>query len=318
MKHPGYLTKKQDMYLLNDHALGFDENFKNSFLDTIHNPAKVMIEYSPTPELIESYPHLDFIFNYDYKISVFDQLKDYKIHPDVQIKNLVCCFNGTYHINRVLATAVLHKHRLFDPSYSTKNFAYTADTVINYLQHYVGSQSNFYNKLFVDDNTDFYSNLYQTDTGDFNAGVTRLDHTCNIYNMEKRVTSSFVNLVTETAGESYLPFVTEKFLYSVLTRGIWIAFAQPGYHDHLNSVYGFKMYNNIFDYSFDKIQNPVNRLVEIIKQLTLFSNLSDSDLQDLRHLESETIEFNYDHYHSGIYKKVLQNAHNQNFLHSVC
>jgi len=105
---------------------------------------------------------------------------------------------------------------------------------------------------------------------------------------------------------SYQPFVTEKFLYSIVTRGLFLAYAQPGWHNHLEKYYGFKRYTKLFDYRFDTIENPIERLVELMTMISKFSVLSTDDWRDLYEMESDTIEFNYDHYFSEDYLKHLK------------
>jgi hypothetical protein len=105
---------------------------------------------------------------------------------------------------------------------------------------------------------------------------------------------------------SYYPFVTEKFLYSVVTRGLFLAYAQPGWHAHLEKYYGFKRYTKLFDYRFDLIQNPVERLVELMSMISKFSVLSVHDWHDLYLIEQDTIEYNYNHYYSKDYLKCLE------------
>jgi hypothetical protein len=105
---------------------------------------------------------------------------------------------------------------------------------------------------------------------------------------------------------SYCPFVTEKFLYSIVTRGLFLAYAQPGWHDHVEKYYGFKRYTKLFDYRFDAIQNPVERLIELMSMISKFSMLSITDWTDLYLLEQETIEYNYNHFFSGDYLKLLK------------
>ena len=105
---------------------------------------------------------------------------------------------------------------------------------------------------------------------------------------------------------SYVPFVTEKFLYSVITRGLFLAYAQPGWHDHVEKYYGFKRYTKLFDYHFDSIQNPVERLVELMTMISKFSVLSSDDWKDLYLLEQDSIEYNYNHYFSGNYLNCLK------------
>ena len=100
--------------------------------------------------------------------------------------------------------------------------------------------------------------------------------------------------------------MTEKFLYSIVTRGLFLAYAQPEWHQHLEKYYGFKKYTQLFDYRFDSIQNPVERLTELMTMISKFSLLTPHEWHDLYLLEQDTIEYNYDHYFSGDYLKCLK------------
>jgi hypothetical protein len=92
----------------------------------------------------------------------------------------------------------------------------------------------------------------------------------------------------------------------VVTRGLFLAYAQPGWHDQVEKHYGFKRYTKLFDYHFDSIQNPVERLVELMTMISKFSVLSKSDWHDLHLIEQDTIEYNHYHYSSGNYLKMLE------------
>jgi len=61
----------------------------------------------------------------------------------------------------------------------------------------------------------------------------------------------------------------------------------------------------LFDYQFDTIQNPVERLIELMCMISKFSTLSTHDWHDLYLIEQDTVEYNYDHYFSGDYLKWL-------------
>ena len=122
------------------------------------------------------------------------------------------------------------------------------------------------------------------------------------------MTQSFVHVVSETLSTSYYPLITEKCFYSIATRGLFLSYAQPNWHEHLENYYGFRLYKNLFDYRFDSIKNPVERLVELLTMISKFQKLSTHDWTDLYELEKENIEYNYDHYFSGTYYDYFQNA----------
>jgi hypothetical protein len=139
----------------------------------------------------------------------------------------------------------------------------------------------------------------------YSFGHVQYDHGANIYNLENKLTNSFVHLVSETMSTSYYPFITEKFLYSIVTRGLFVTYGHPNWHGHVAEYYGFKKYNKIFDYSFDTVENPVERLVRLMEMVGKFSKLSTDDLNDLYLMEKDTIEYNYDHYFSEKYIDCL-------------
>jgi hypothetical protein len=60
------------------------------------------------------------------------------------------------------------------------------------------------------------------------------------------------------------------------------------------------------DKSFDSIQNPVERLVELISMLSKFSVLTSDEWRDFHDMERETLEYNYHHYVSRDYLKCLE------------
>jgi hypothetical protein len=95
-------------------------------------------------------------------------------------------------------------------------------------------------------------------------------------------------------------------MYSVVTRGLFLSYAQPKWHDHLEKYYGFKTYKKLFDYKFDSISNPIERLVELMTMISKFSKLSFDELYDMYLIELDTINYNYDHFFSGDYIKYLK------------
>jgi hypothetical protein len=286
---------------------GFDVNLQNQYLLTLNNIAqkqnkvvKVYISYPVDNSIQKFYPNLKLTFeSIEDFLKLFNQLHDYKIHPDVNIKNFVCSFNGTDHVGRQLLVVALNQFGYFNPAYCSKNFTITADQIDGHIVNYVHERDRFYQKFFINHNSDnFFENIYS-------FGHVRFNHAKNIHNLEDKLTQSFLHIVSESLATSYYPFVSEKFLYSVVTRGLFLSYAQPGWHNYLENHYGFKKYSKLFDYKFDTITNPVERLIELMSMISKFSRLSSDDWQDLYLLEQYTIEYNYDHYMSNNYLKYI-------------
>jgi hypothetical protein len=298
-----YANKAIDQSLrVIDQLQGFDINLKNPVLDHIHNcvdkPTTVLVDYVFDSTVKTHYPLLNFKWQNTW---VNDCFKNYTVHPDIDFKNFICSFNGSAHVSRKLLVSIIDKFGWFDSKYVSKNFIYDIDIIDGHIQDYsTDEQNQFRRKFFINvDRQDFYNSINS-------FGHVRFDHTRNIYNLENKLTESFLHVVSETMATSYYPFVTEKFLYSVITRGLFLAYAQPGWHEHLEKYYGFRKYTKLFDYRFDNIENPVERLVELMSMISKFSVLSTDDWQDLYLIQKDEIEYNYDHYFSGNYLTHLR------------
>jgi hypothetical protein len=184
------------------------------------------------------------------------------------------------------------------------------DALDGHIIDYCQDRNRFYRKFFISDDSDtdvFYKTIYSFG---HRFIPNQFDHATNIYTLENKLTTSFLKIVGETFATSYYPFVTEKFLYSIITRGLFLSYAQPGWHQHIEKYYGFKLYTKLFDYRFDSINNPVERLVELMTMISKFSKLSNDELYDIYLMEFDAIEYNYDHYFSGRYLEHLkEHAH---------
>jgi hypothetical protein len=303
LKDPSWVP---DKFLLADHIGGFDSNLQNKILQRLNNFASqenkifdITITQIFTNEIIAKYPNLKITFSMQWQeIINTGHFYNYNMHPELDYKNFICSFNGSQHVSRTLLVSILDKFKFFVPEYCSKNFQFTSNNVDEHLLDYLTpDQARVVGKFFVN-SSDFQETIHS-------FGHVRFAHADNIYNLENKLTQSFLHIVSETLATSYYPFVTEKFLYSVVTRGLFLAYAQPGWHNYVGKYYGFKKYTKLFDYQFDTIQNPIIRLLELVSMISKFSLLSKDDWQDLYLLEQDTIEYNYDHYFSKNYLKVF-------------
>jgi len=301
-------TNLPDEVTLEDHLYGFDQRLDNKLLAHIDNSAtkqnkRIQVSYHQILEtgIVDRYKNLDIKFKLSSRIKqlLWQSFVNYSTHPDLSYKNFVCSFNGSDHVSRKLLTAILKRFGHYHPDYCSKNFVFTIDKLDGHIRDYVADQDNFYRKFFIDDTSKEFFDTVNS------FGHVQYNHKQNIYNLESKLTQSFLHIVSETMATSYVPFVTEKFLYSVVTRGLFLTYAQPGWHHHVEKYYGFKKYTKLFDYQFDAIQNPVERLVELMAVISKFSKLSSHDWHDLYLIEQDTIEYNYDHYFSGKYLEQL-------------
>ena len=314
MKNRFHLTDEQSIYditsfpneiFLDDHIGGFDVDFRNPWLDhvskSVVEPTTVTTYYIVNDQVKKNYPNLTFKLSRKQTDKVFQSLQKYNQPPEINYKNFVCSFNGSPHVSRKLLTSALNKFKWFDPAYCSKNFSYDSDEINGHIADYVGDRENFYSKFFISkDNQEFDQTIYS-------FGHVRFEHAQNIYNLQHKLTESFLHVVSETMATNCHPFTSEKPFYSIVSRGLFLSYAQQGWHEHFEKHFGFKRYNKIFDYRFDTIQNPVERLVELMSMISKFSVLSVDDWKDLYLMEQDTIEYNYDHYFGQGYLTCLEN-----------
>ena len=290
-----------------DHMAGFDDTLYcfvlHRAVDVAHtnNCNTISTGYLLDDKIKQQF--LDIKFYYD-QILVgghgWETMQQYRTHPELNYKNFICSFNGSAHVSRKLLVSILEKFGYYRPEYCSKNMTYSTNVLDGHISDYVPDQISLYRKFFISNSSE---NFFQTNNS---FGHVRFEHDKNIYNLEHKLTQSFLHIVSETMATSYVPFVTEKFLYSIVTRGLFLSYAQPGWHDHIEKYYGFKRYTKLFDYRFDAIQNPVERLVELMTMISKFSHLTPHEWHDLYLLEQDNIEFNYDHYFSKNYLNELK------------
>jgi hypothetical protein len=290
--------------LLGDHLNGFDCNNKNRILTILNEKIQKRAEIKHIQILEDNvknnYSNLNITFEFkEQKKVCWEPLSRYKQHPKVHYKNFICSFNGSEHVSRKLLVSILEKFKYYNLEYCSKNFSYSTDIIDGHITKFVSDRDTLYRKFFISNSSE---NFFQSINS---FGHVRFKHDKNIYNLEHKLTQSFLHIVSETMATSYVPFVTEKFLYSIVTRGLFLSYAQPGWHDHIEKYYGFKLYTKLFDYRFDTIQNPVERLVELMTMISKFSHLTPHEWHDLYLIEQDTIEYNYDHYFSSNYLKCL-------------
>lgn len=284
---------------LYDHLGGFGPDKRNRILDYLNDRAKsdnrvinLFLDYDPR-QFASNYKNLEMGYAlYSGRANsekLLNKFIDYKEHPVLDFKNFVCSFNGHPHMSRWLLTSLLKKFNWFSPAYCTQNFVLEPDKIDGCIQSLVPNEDRFYRKFFV--HTDILE--------EHSINYERFDHLTNVKTLETPLTQSFLHLVSETMATSYCPIMTEKFYYSIVTRGLFLAFAPPNWHKTIEDVCGFKLYSRLFDYGFDKIENPVKRLIEMTSMISKFSHLSMNDLHDLYLMELDTINYNYDHFMGG-------------------
>jgi len=110
---------------------------------------------------------------------------------------------------------------------------------------------------------------------------------------------SFMSLVSESTMDTIFP--TEKTYTAIYFKKPFLVWSVPNFHKSLQKL-GFELYDEIFDYSFDSIEDGEARLNSILDQV---ENIVDKDYQKLYNLVAEKAERNYDTLKKIRYDKSL-------------
>ena len=291
--------------LVEDHWGGVDQDFTNPILDRVAGFARstgqkgmVIVDSPWQTRLAEAYPDLDF--RYRHVREIWDSFYDYNQHPDHDYQNFVCSLNGWPTVERRLLMGALHRMGWFDRAYSTKNFAFEWDQIWGDVNRYCDHDDAVVYSKFFQGNNSFNHEVFGVDYNTVMPADSphANDIIRNLHALDRRLTQSFVQVSAETTGMKYHPFYTEKFLFSIVTRGLFVFFAQPGWHQGLVDFYGFRLYDKVFDYDFDQEINPIKRMTKLICMLSRFSRLNRDDWRDLYLMQQTEIEYNYDRYFS--------------------
>lgn len=89
---------------------------------------------------------------------------------------------------------------------------------------------------------------------------------------------SFIHLVTESTVNSLI--ISEKMVMAITCLKPFIVSSIAGYHAKLQDL-GFELYDELFDYSFDLIQDEEKRFEEIAKILRTFTKTRKEDLAEI-------------------------------------
>lgn len=262
-----------------DHIDGFDATGRNHVLDTVPDHTTVYTEYYLPPLVKQNYPNLEIKFDSQLLIKN-NHLRSFPkiLEPSPKaIKNFVCCFGYSYHTSREYLLDQLIDKGWYSSQYCTNGFT----TQKLHQMHIVPSK----NKM------DFIGNLTA---------------------LSPLIADSFLEIVSETVAHTYVPFVTEKFLFPIANKTLWVTYGQPGWHAYVEEHWGFRKYS-VFDYSFDTIQNPLERLEALTQSLEPFASMDMDQWHHIYKQEQETIEYNFEWARSHAFINKIKQSHEQFF-----
>jgi hypothetical protein len=225
-----------------------------------------------TKELENFYEWQSFFFT---KTLVHDSMPPIGHNKD--IGKLFTCLNNHSRLNRCIFLDYLAKHKLIES---------------NYVSWHDTQQGNY-----CYPNNDYKFTWWKPKNLVLEESWTDIQ---SVWNTPDLKTDYFIPPVTcwqdslfSVITESQVPetFITEKTALAINHIRPFIVYASPNFHQSLIDL-GFKLFDNVFDYSFDTEPDENIRAEQIVKQLSYLEKQDYNLLKDKMHT---TMLYNYKH-----------------------
>ena len=141
------------------------------------------------------------------------------------------------------------------------------------------------------------------------------------YTSYKHYASTLFNIITETSHDKFSLNLTEKSFKAIANCHPFLIIGDLRVNEKLKD-FGFKLYDNLIDYSFDSIYDNTERLNGALKEIKRIYNLGEEYIINWYKNNIETIEYNRDIFLSygknNIFKKTLNNLKMKKILITGC
>lgn len=231
-----------------DYATIYGNFFENIQEYLIQNNKKVKLLVPNFPNNVEVFPNIITESTYGFYInnlSFANTLKEQFDGSKVVADRLFTCYNNNAKYERALMIEELAKRHLLQHGIVT-------------LQH--PEQTNF----DVDFKWTYHDGSKLVDEPDFILNSCKAYEASNIPNNFMR---GFIDIVTESHTGVNEFFMTEKTTKSIGCLKPFLAVCSPNYHKFLVDEFGFELYDEIFDYSFDSVYDPNMRVKLIVDNI---------------------------------------------------
>lgn len=251
---PGYL---EEIYQILEHNNSTLEIWLGNFEDE-QGVKTVGIELPNNRISVVNWNTMLLYESYNYYIK--EHLKIDKVNID----KAYTCLNNRVTYYRCMMMDALAKHDLIKDGYISWHKALDDNIYRDIFQY-------FDNKKISLDNTSTDLKLHQT-----------------VH--EDRYFKGFFNIIAE--GDVLLKDLSEKTFYAILHKKPFLILGAPAIHSELTKL-GFKLFDTVFDYSFDQCDDINDRIEGIISNVKKILN---SDYHSLKSKVDDVLDYNYNRY----------------------
>jgi hypothetical protein len=111
----------------------------------------------------------------------------------------------------------------------------------------------------------------------------------NQNNIDDNYLSGFFDIVCETLMDSF--FVTEKTIRPLYFKKPFVVLSCCNFHYFFKKKYNFKLYEEIIDYSFDKIEDDKERIDAFVHEIKRID--TKYTIEDIYNLTKEKVDYNH-------------------------
>jgi len=214
----------------------------------------------------------------------FVDLKRINFSPSLEVnlnrKKKFLCKNGVARPHRIYLAAAFHNKQLLDKFY----FSWLNHTKWDYNEHLTYAFSKYNNgkihRKFLSSFLEFIKDEpYILDITSEQA----VDRNHQIFNNTKLYKDSYASLVTETIVDTYnkgVLFLSEKTYQPIYNLHPFINVGGAGILKYLRDS-GYATFPELFDESYDKIQNCSDRIEKTLTEVEKFCNIDSRVLDDI-------------------------------------
>jgi len=109
--------------------------------------------------------------------------------------------------------------------------------------------------------------------------------------------TSFASFVNESYAdrENFDPFFTEKIMKPLAYKHPFLVFSSAGALAQLQDL-GFETFGDVFDESYDRIENPQLRFIHLLREVDRICKLDNATLADITNQITPKLQHNYNHF----------------------
>ena len=214
------------------------------------------------------------------------------VRDRVLTKKFICLnrITSNARVYRSILVSNLIKSGLVDQGYVSHSNQ-CPDNKLPYVENITESKYHF-------DKQDVIANLSSSAELRVDYTDSAIENQSMVLGPISEMTSSFVNVVTETEFWNTKQHLTEKIFKPIVAKQPFILVGCANNLAYLKQ-HGFKTFSQWWDESYDAIEDPIERLSAITK---LLEDICGNDLDQLTTmlLEMESVlEYNYNHFYSN-------------------